>query len=50
MVEKEEPMVKATRFSFVNNKDTTLTAPDKVVTVERKVDSDADEGSVEVFG
>lgn len=30
MVEKEEPMKKATRFSFVNNKDTTLTAPDQV--------------------
>ena len=28
-------MKKATRFSFVNNKDTALTAPDRVVTIER---------------
>ena len=32
MVEKDEPiMKKATRFTFVNNKDTAISAPDRVV-------------------
>ena len=43
MVEKgQEPIKKATRFTFVNNKDTTITAPDQVVVARQDSDSDDD--------
>lgn len=50
MVEKAgEPMKKATRFSFVNNKDTAMTAPERVVAA-RDEDSDGQDGNATTYG
>ena len=38
----EAPMKKATRFTFVNNKDTALTAPDQLKLARPDEDSDAE--------
>lgn len=37
---QEQPMKKATRFTFVNNKDTAITAPDQVVAAREESDSE----------
>lgn len=44
-----EPMKKATRFTFINNKDTTLTAPDRVVAA-RSDSSDDEAVQGETYG
>ena len=50
MVEsKEPPMKKATRFSFINNKDTALTAPERVVAA-RESSSDEDPANATTYG
>ena len=50
MVEKAGGiMKKATRFTFVNNKDTAVTAPDKVVAA-REEDSDDQDANAPTYG